>query len=410
MRGGVVSRVNQSEPLKDQVDRILAESKFDFIQRGTFGFVFKVTYNGAEPSGFIDFETGIPSTVFVLKVQAMDFEMSLNSDNPSNLLSYSKRITWDKLTQEVKLQKDLFERALDNTFRPPCPAILDFRSITLEKLESYIKGQVLYEDQHEAILPTEYSEYNAGMILMEFVPAPDVSTLSVMNYDDIYFPRFQEIRNKAFRTYCTALQCGVDQVDVLPQNYLFGENGTITMIDFGIAQELKPKEASELMAFIDEAEKGDPSDKKKRQYIHLKTFLRKRNFRFDKWMLDDTYGITCFDPVKPLEIDSKISEQCKGGLCTIRYPAERKRTPQQIETRRVRLQAEQRRDMEIEDRKERAEAERLYERPTEREPSLRNLWGRLGGTKRRIKYEMGNRRVKKVRTRRKIYDYSFRKL
>ena len=52
MRGGVVSKIDD-EPLNDQIHRILSQSTFEYISCGTYGFVFKVTYRGAD-SGFIN--------------------------------------------------------------------------------------------------------------------------------------------------------------------------------------------------------------------------------------------------------------------------------------------------------------------------------------------------------------------
>lgn len=448
-RGGLLSKDDQTELLEDQVDRILEddETTFEFLQRGTYGFVFKVTYNSKKKkdtgeeitSGFIDFETGKHQRIFIMKVQAMDFEMSLKNhlkDNNSELADDSTRIEWWRLIEEVDLQKKLFERALEKNFRPPCPAILDVRRISLQKLDSYVQknkkhSDLIYKDRG-LILPDEYDEYNAGIILMEFVPALDITSLSNVN-PDIYSKRYDEIRSKIFRAYCSALQCGIDQVDVTQNNYLFGEDGTITMIDFGIAKELvdtgmkSRMDPTTLYAHIDEAEKTQ-------QYSELKKYLLKYNQRLI-WLFDAQYGKTVFEPLLPMPLNPELVEHCTAGLCKFEYPTERTRTRQQIDARMKRIQDEKelaakiatkakeeaaRQQMERELREaERKEIEeerqswnplkqlKSWNRPFSDDPFYH---GRYGGSKKRIQYEMGNRRHKKVRTRRKIYDYSFRKL
>ena len=444
-RGGLVSKEDQSVLLEEQVNTILddPETTFEFIQRGTYGFVFKVTYNAKTKdtkeeisSGFIDFETGKRQRVFIMKVQAMDFEMALK--NPpqgevTELASDSKRIEWPRIIKEVDLQKTLFERALEKNIRPPCPAILDVRRISLAKLDSYVqknkKSELIYKDNRELILPEEYDGYNAGIIFMEFVPALDIIELSSVN-EDMYVKRYDEIRSKVFRAYCTALQCGIDQVDVKQNNYLFGEDGTITMIDFGIAEELVPglksrMDPKTLYTLIDQAEKTE-------KYTELKKYLLKHNDRLS-WLFDTRYGKTVFEPLLPIPLNPEIAEFCTAGLCKIQYPDERIRTRQQIDVRTRRLQAEKdareaaaREEARLQiERKERAAAIDAERKEREEEINSWNpvkqwkSWNRPfsedpfqhgRGTKRRIQYEMGNRKHKKVRTRRKIYDYSFRKL
>uniref|UniRef100_A0A6C0HYX2 Protein kinase domain-containing protein n=1 Tax=viral metagenome TaxID=1070528 RepID=A0A6C0HYX2_9ZZZZ len=404
MRGGVVSKEDQSELLKDQIDRLLEESDFEFLQRGTFGFVFKVTYTGERSSGFIDFETKKSERVFIMKVQAMDFEMSLKNSDNTGLPPNSKRIDWGRLRDEVDLQKNLFETALEKNIRPPCPAILDFRSITLTQLDSFVKKNknpdkqtdLIYKDGGEAIPPEEYDDYNAGIILMEFVPAFDITTIMQKQLETFYIPRFKEIRNKVFRLYCTALQCGIDQVDVNPPNYLFGEDGTVTMIDFGIARIVEDPTIDEL---IDRAEKGE--------YEPLKDYLREHNHRFDQWLLNNEkgHGTVVFDPLKPLTLPDGLAKQCQDGICQIEYQVKKTRTQQQIDKTRRRRQTEkdaleaparQREKImekikEIEERKVRKERELKAESPS--------FWNRMnpfsnvdfepsfsrGGTKRRRK-------------------------
>jgi serine/threonine protein kinase len=442
-RGGLLSKEDQNELLEDQVDRILEDDEtiFEFVQRGTFGFVFKVTYKAKiKDSGFIDFETGKQQRIFIMKVQAMDFEMSLKhppeGDN-TELPPDAKRIEWDRLIEEVDLQKKLFERALKENFRPPCPAILDVRRISLQKLDSYVQknkkqSDLIYKDYHELILPHEYDGYNAGIILMEFVPALDIITLSNIN-PDIYVKRYDEIRSKVFRAYCTALKCGIDQVDVKENNYLFGEDGTITMIDFGIAKELvytgmkSRMDPKMLYEYIEKAEKTE-------HYTELKKYLLKYNDRLT-WLFNPKYGKTVFEPLLPIPLNPEVAEHCTAGLCKFEYPTERTRTRQQIDTRMRRIKDEKDLSARIAVEAKEEALKREHEREIretemkEREEEMKSLnplkmwkswnrpfsedpfhYGRYGGTKRYIKYEMGNRRHKKIRTRRKIHDHSFRKL
>ena len=74
MRGGVVSRLETGETIYQQIDRILKGSTFEYIQRGCYGFVFRVTYPG--DSGFVNHATGQPVNVFVLKVQSINMTMT----------------------------------------------------------------------------------------------------------------------------------------------------------------------------------------------------------------------------------------------------------------------------------------------------------------------------------------------
>ena len=64
-------------------------------------------------------------------------------------------------------------------------------------------------------------------------------------------------KNKAFRAYCTAIQCKVLQRDHKPQNFLLSKHGKITLIDFGVARKLLESEITKLTPLLAEEESGN---------------------------------------------------------------------------------------------------------------------------------------------------------
>ena len=218
MRGGLIIK-RSAEPIQIQTHRILSKSKIEYLSRGRFGFVFKVTYEGEEHSGFVD-ENGVEVRVFILKVQGIDMRMKrtedlepvkreVEYDSDDGLFPYSSIVEWSDVVREAKLQQQIYERALDKQLMPPCPAILFYGSITADNFEKNTKVKLVYKSRLEKdpINSRDLKAYRMAIILMEYVHGKDLVAIP----DEVYLPRAQELINKAFRTYVTALKCGVLQ-------------------------------------------------------------------------------------------------------------------------------------------------------------------------------------------------------
>jgi len=359
------------ETFKEQIDRIVSDCTLEYIQRGSYGVVFKLTYHGTVPSGFQDVETKEPVNVFVLKVQAIDFGMVVEEDKSllGDLDRETYRLTWEDLTREVTLQKTLFENALKERIRPPCPPVLDYRKITLAQLASLLEKvlptpkKITFEDGKN-IDPSKYDEYEAGIILMEFIPALDIVTYQMKHEIDGYKDR--EIKNKALRAYCTALTLGIDQGDAKHSNFLFDEKGTITMIDFGQARVVPAIDQPKLNELIKDAEDtGDYTDLiKKLGMMHpmLKTWLLLNPYKPKEGTVPIDSLVTRFEPLKPIPISDGIANQCQSGICEFRPivkkirkpdPVKRTLTPAEIRIKEL----TDRRDAEVERRIQDKEAE-----------------------------------------------------
>jgi len=321
------------ETFKEQIDRILSNCTLEYLQRGAYGVVFKLTHYG--DSGFIDVDTKKTTNVFVLKVQAIDFEISFKDDKIplGNLERDTKRVTWEQLKNEVTLQKKLFENALKANIRPPCPTIIDYRGITLAELVPLLKKvsltekKIIFQDTQsrvELIDPSKYHEYNAGIVLMEYIPAVDI--LTIQNGKELPPEIDIDIKNKAFRAYCTALSLGIDQGDAKPANFLFDERGVITMVDFGIAEELPEDERIELDKYIKDAERTQ-------DFTKLKKKLGKMQPELNRWLLVSPYTkptpdqVVRFEPLKPVPIEDAMAEQCQRGLSNFTPFLEKVRPP-----------------------------------------------------------------------------------
>lgn len=403
MKGGVVSKIDR-EPLHIKSDRILSDplTTIDYLSRGTFGFVFKVTYNGEEPTGFVD-EHGNEVRVFILKVQSIDMRMKRTEDkdededeDSNELPVYSKKVEWEQVVNEVTLQQKIYECALKNDLMPPCPAILFYGSITAEQFETYKKGYFVYKED-EIIRPQDYNSLRVSIILMEYVHANDLTAIP----HEIYLPKYQEIRDKSFRTYVTALQCEVLQRDPNPQNFLLSDDGIITMIDFGAARKLYHTESRELKPLIQKAEDGQCKPLI-RKLLDMEPEDEKYKI-LEKWLFrpeESLRGIRIAPTLTTLAPAIKLPEElarCKEGICNIKKEELPRRNPISEETKAERA-AIIRYDMELADRKAREQAEleelRMYR---ENEGKRGHFWG----GKRHTKY-VGTRRHKKSRTRRKV--------
>jgi hypothetical protein len=395
MRGGVVSRVSV-ESLNTQIHRILSESTFTYISCGRYGFVFKVTYHGND-SGFVNHDKEKEQVrEFVIKVQSIDMNMSYEEEGGH----VSDRINWEKLITEVKMQQTLYQTSLEEFHAAACPAILYYEGITIEQLETYIKDKFIYHF-YGKIPKEDYDSYHVAIILMEFVPSSDleyvIGDLPKKTTEDHrnYWRRVQDLKNKAFTIYCMALLCGINQNDVFGRNFLLDKNDRVTIIDFGVAEEIDSETVKEIKRLVSDCRKDASNKKSVRELVKGLIKIDKYD-QLKKWLFHtewsgQPYGIELLDYPTPLP--DEVVDDCKLGICNpVNTKPKRTRTPLN------------RYDYELLARKEAEEAEedgtlRKAKRP----------WGVWGGNL-HTKYEMGNRRHKKVRTRRKIYDYSFRKL
>ena len=417
MIGGLIKKIND-EPIRIQTYRILNKSTIEYLSRGRFGFVFKVTYEDKEPSGFVD-ENDVEVRVFILKVQGIDMRMKRTEDpepdkpedeydsHEDGLFPYSSNVDWSDVVREAILQQQIYECALDKELMPPCPAILFYGSITAEEFETHTKVKLVYKDRIEKVDPInsrDLNSYRMAIILMEYIHGKDLVAIP----NEIYFPRAQELINKAFRTYVTALKCGVLQGDPQAQNFLLsGDN--VTLIDFGSARKLLITESRVLEPIIQKAE--DETQGKFRCRPLIKKLLEMEPDDIDykileKWLLrpqlsatEKWLAPTLTTLLPSIKLDDKLVQQCKAGLCkpTSILQDRKKLSPETISENERYAAYKLRRDMELDDRKLRASAEdyelKLYN------SNKRSRWG----GKRRTKY-VGTR--KRFGTRRKVQNRS----
>jgi predicted Ser/Thr protein kinase len=419
MRGGLIKKIND-EPIRIQTYRILSKSTVEYLSRGRFGFVFKVTYHDEEHSGFVD-EKDHEVRIFILKAQGIDMRMKRITDpepvkpedeydsHEDGLFPYSSIVHWDDVVREAMLQQQIYERALDKELMPPCPAILFYGSITAEEFERHTKVNLVYKSRLEKdpINSRDLKAYRMAIILMEYVHGKDLVAIP----DEIYLPRAQELINKAFRTYVTALKCGVLQGDPQAQNFLLSGDD-VTLIDFGSAQKLMKIESDALEPMIQKAEDETQGEHRSRPLIQklLRMEPADEDYKtLEKWLLrpqlsatNKLLGPTLTTLLPSIKLDDTIVEQCKAGLCKPRSTlTDRETLSAETIAENKRYAAHKlRRDMELNDRVKRAEDE-TYELRMYRENDLKRH--RAGG-KRRTKY-VGNR--KRFGTRRKVQNRSF---
>jgi hypothetical protein len=242
---------------------------------------------------------------------------------------------------------------------------------------------------------------------MEYVHGKDLVAIP----DEIYLPRAQELINKAFRTYVTALKCGVLQGDPQAQNFLLSGDD-VTLIDFGSAQKLLGIESRLLEPMIQKAEDETQGEHRSRPLIQKLLEMEPADEDYktlEKWLLrpqlsetNKLLGPTLTTLLPSIKLDDTIVEQCKAGLCKTRSTLTDRETlsAETIAEKKRNAAHTLRRDMELDDRVKRAEAE-TYELRMYRENDRKRQ--RAGG-KRRTKY-VGNR--KRFGTRRKVQNRSF---
>lgn len=419
-KGGVVNKIND-ESIRTQVYRILShpDTIFQYVSSGTYGKVFKVTYPDTD-SGFEEgTEEKKQVKVFILKVQGIDMRIKhISEPEPdrseekyaeiAEIYPYSRKIEWDALTKEVRLQQKIIKCALDKHLMPPCPSILFYDAITAEKFETFEPGQLVYTDGYgklEEIKSRDFKHYRMGIILMEYVQSEDLSNVPHERYE----AKVYEIESKAFRAYFTALQCGVLQSDPKAQNFLLTEDDNVVLIDFGVAQELRPQEVIEFNGLLQHAEEG--------RYGPLRSKLNKLEEYSDNKCLDQLIfrprwtddkliksGVTKYPTLAPaIPLSKEIADQYKAGLSN----------PRSILPDREKLSAETIAEMKRKDEryaqiKADREAEEIYAEESARKKTRcekeENGYCAISGGKRHTKY-VGSR--KRVGTRKKVQNRSF---
>ena len=404
-RGGVINKIS-SVSEETLIRRILRDPNtiIEYVSRGTFGFIFKVTYRGTDPSGFED-ENGNPVNVFILKVQGVDMRMKRTEDpdpdkpeseyiDERSIYPYSKQVDWDvNVVKEVLLQQQVYECSIKNGLMPPCPSILYYGTITAAELETYLSSYFVYKEYGQIPLQRDYGHFRVAIILMEYVNGESFFKLS----DELFWD--QGMRNKAFRSYFTALKCGVLQGDPQPQNFLVSGNN-VTLIDFGSASKLTDATIAYFEPHMKAAEKGN--------CLPLINALKARDPEnlLEDWLFRPNLnhaGIEVGTSTKlapEILLDEDKKRSCIDGICDIKRRPLMTRGPLSRETiaENERYAAfKLRRDMELDDRKLRAEYEKY-------ELELDNSKRKRAGGKRRSKY-VGNR--KRVGTRRKVQNRSF---
>jgi hypothetical protein len=307
MRGGVISKIND-EPLNEQIHRILSESTFEYIAYGDYGFVFKLIYHG-ENSGFINPVTGEEVREFVIKIQSIDMEMSLEIIKGHK----SQPITWERLIKEVELQKALYETSLEKFRYAVCPAILYYEGLTISDLENYIKGQFTYYVDKK-IVPENYPFYRAAIILMEFVPSLNIDSVKYVPGTDtrIYYRRIQDLKNKAFTIYCMTLLCGINQNDAFGRNFLLDKNDKVVIIDFGVSKKLLRSEVEKITELVNACLADD-------KFLRdLKRYLINIDITLAEWLFapgypKQPYTTELLKFPDPLPVE--VVRNCKSGLC-----------------------------------------------------------------------------------------------
>ena len=395
MRGGVLSKV-PGEEIRDQVYRILIHplTKIEYMSRGKFGQIFKVTYYGTD-SGFVEGAEHVK--VFILKVQGINIRLKHTSRNDPNrpkkdyedfndLYPYTDITSWDELSKEVQLQQNIIKCALDKHLMPPCPSILFHEGITAEQFETFLPGQFVYkvgEDRLEEVKPIHsrhFKDCHMGIIFMEYVQSEELP-----NVYERYKAKVYEIESKALRAYCTALQCGVLQSDPNPQNFLLTEDDNVVLIDFGVARPLTPAEVVEIDKLVKKAEAGDSEELR----LKLTEMEDPDNKCLHKLIFRPTLlksGKVRYPTLAPaIHLSKEIEDQYKEGLYVP--------TPTMHDS--AKMAHIQRREMDPMDRKERKEAEKEELELHRQESKRQRFWG----GKRHTKY-VGTR--KRVGTRRKV--------
>lgn len=263
MKGGVVNKIPTHLSEETLIRRILRDpgTTIEYVSRGTFGFIFKVTYRGTDASGFED-EDKKPVNVFILKVQGIDMRMKRREDpdphkpeseytEDDGLFPYSKQVNWDHhVVQEALLQQQVYVSSIEKGIMPPCPSILYYGSITASELEKYLKrSYFVFEEYGQMPLERDYQHFRVAIIFMEYINGESLFNLS----DELFWD--QGLRNKAFRSYCTAIECGVLHRDPQPQNFLVSGDNVI-LIDFGSASKII-SETTTFEKFIQKAEQGN---------------------------------------------------------------------------------------------------------------------------------------------------------
>ena len=290
MIGGLLSRVDTSRTMNDQMLFILSNSTIEVLSHGVYGFACKVTMKPGKDSGFID-EDENPVTTFVIKLVPLDMRMAHRSDR-----QWSSQSTIEKLKDEVSLQSHVYKESLRKHAYSPCPALIHYLdNYTVGQLDKLLPGEFFYRvgktEVHDETL-------KLGVIFMEFSSSPQ-GTL----YDAVKrgYTTLAEKQGEATRLYCMALECGVNHRDAHENNFLIDNKGQLKLIDFGLAKQLTKKKRKVLL-LIPQTVSYDCD------YLRVKL---KDLYKKNAWFLRKPFSIDSYRT----KVAKKAVKRCASGLC-----------------------------------------------------------------------------------------------
>jgi serine/threonine protein kinase len=238
MKGGVVTKITD-EPIVQQVNRIIASSNLSPLSNGSYGFTIYVHAEGFD-TGFMNYETGKVARHFILKIVPIDVFMTYKANSlPIEPEKYTRKTTFEKFMEEPELLHHGYEASLKYHHIAMCPAMLLSAVYTIEQLEAIMPDVYAYASGvPDRIIPREeYKDYSVGIIFMECAAGRTIS-----DYLKKHPARLNEIKQKAIRLYCIAIDCGIEHDDPNKANIMIDSRGNLTLIDFGYAKKLtEPK-------------------------------------------------------------------------------------------------------------------------------------------------------------------------
>jgi len=298
MQGGLLSRVDETLTIEEQMSFILSNSTIKVVSHGVYGFACEVIMKPDIPSGFID-EDGTPVTTFIIKLVPLDMRMAHKD------MKWSSQSTYEKFITELSLQRHVYKESLRKHYYSPCPAVIGFFNYTVGQLETLLPGEFSYGVVKDGeTIKTTNDDFRVGVIFMEFSSSPQGPTL----YDAVekHTTTLAEKQGEATRLYCMALECGVNHRDAHPDNFLIDDKGRLKLIDFGLARQLTEKEKEKVLPLIPLIASDDCDE--------LRNELQK--LYKNAWFLSTPFSIDSYTT----KIAKKAVKRCAEGLCEIERP------------------------------------------------------------------------------------------
>jgi thiamine kinase-like enzyme len=311
MKGGLLSRVDTSRTMDDQMLFILSNSTIEVLSHGRYGFACKVTMN-QEDSGFID-EDENPVTTFIIKLVPLDMRMAHKDGK------WSSQSTIEKLQDEVSLQSHVYRESLRKHAYSPYPALLHYLVYTVGQLNTLLPGEFSYKvgetEVHDETL-------RLGVIFMEFSSSQGTLFDAVKRGETT----LEEKQGEATRLYCMALECGVNHRDAHANNFLIDHKGQLKLIDFGLARQLTEKE-KEVVPLIPRTASDDCEELR----VKLQAL-----YKPDAWFLREPFSIDSYTT----KVAKKAVKRCAKGLCEIEPEKRQAETKAYAPRERIRLERE----------------------------------------------------------------------